>query len=337
MIGYLNDAAAGKISVSVVFDIAVGRVPFFLQVILPLGFLLGIFVSHGRMHIDNEIVSLQSAGISDWKLVRLTFFPALLFSALIAFTSLYLTPIGVLSVKKIFAEQEDKTSTQMLVPGVFQSHKQGKYSYIHGFDDNNDAEGIFYAVSDSEKVQIIRGTKARQEVVKDGEFLVIEDGYRYEFPLDQTFLEELQFKEYSTRLRDDEFYFKDSNLDTIPTLVLMDSLDNSQYLGRLAWRLSLPILPFVIAIIAVQLAKTSPRQGKFAKLIPGVFIYQVYIVVLMELRASVESGGLPVLNMFLLPIVALLLGVSLYFHKHVWDMFFGFIPSLFNYFFRKGG
>ena len=331
MIGYLNDAAAGKISVEAVFSIALNRAPFFLQVVFPLGFLLGIFLSHGRMHLDNEIVSLQSAGFSEWKLISYTLIPAALVSILVAITSTYLTPLGVYEVKRIFAQYEDKSSLSMLQTGVFQKHDRKQVSYIREINEDGHFSNIFLSSASVDSVEITLAERAETIHDSDGTYLVLSEGRKYIFPKNSKIVEELAFKQYGSLIEEKEFVFNSSNLDAVPTLELFNNLEKNDYLGRLSWRLSLPFIPFVIAIIGVQLARTSPRKGRFARLIPGILIYQAYILVLMEARSNIEDGSLSVWAMLLINLLALVLGFSMVLQQSFWHRFFEILPTIPNF------
>ena len=47
-------AAAGELSVDVLFSLIGYKMPSFLELILPLGLFLGILMSYGRLYLDSE-------------------------------------------------------------------------------------------------------------------------------------------------------------------------------------------------------------------------------------------------------------------------------------------
>ena len=53
-----------------------------------------------------------------------------------------------------------------------------------------------------------------------------------------------------------------SEREAMPTRELLGS-DNLRHRTELHWRLSLPLLVFVVTVLAVPLAKVNPRQGRF--------------------------------------------------------------------------
>jgi lipopolysaccharide export system permease protein len=84
----------------------------------------------------------------------------------------------------------------------------------------------------------------------------------------------------------------------------------------LQWRLSIPLMMFVVTLMAWPLSRTRPRQGRYSKLLPAVLLYLSYLVGLNALRGSIESGVVPA-SVTLLPLhlVFIGIGVALMFAK----------------------
>jgi len=308
-IGYLADAAAGEISTSAVLELTASRAPFFLQIILPLGLMLGVLLVHGRLHLDNELVVLKSCGMSNWNLVQLTLGPAVFVAVIVGFVGIYLTPSGVYHYKKIIIEQQGRQDLEMLVPGSFQSHgSTGQVTYAREIDNKGQLRDVFVAAVDQDnQPYVLLASSAHQKQLNEQErFLIFEDGFRYSFPERNGVLEELSFQQYGLLLADSKLIRSISHLDSVPTIDLIGS-DRADYIGRLHWRLSLPVIPLVLAVLAVPLSRTSPRQGRFARLIPGILIFQLYITLLMEARSIVEQGDAGAWIIWLIHIVGLLI------------------------------
>ena len=71
-IKYLADAAAGELAGDVLFQIMAYRFPGFLELILPLGFFIGILLAYGRMYLESEMTVLFACGVSDKQLLMKT-------------------------------------------------------------------------------------------------------------------------------------------------------------------------------------------------------------------------------------------------------------------------
>ena len=54
--------------------------------------------------------------------------------------------------------------------------------------------------------------------------------------------------------------------------------------------MSLPLSLFVLALLAVPLSRTSPREGRYARLGIALFVYLIYANLLSIARVWVERG-----------------------------------------------
>jgi lipopolysaccharide export system permease protein len=105
------------------------------------------------------------------------------------------------------------------------------------------------------------------------------------------------------------------------------SSDENVYKAELQWRLSLPLLAFIVVLMAVPLSRTNPRQGRYAQLIPCILLYLVYLTLLMSARDRIE-GGASISLMWLVHSVFLVYGLSLIFFDQFWTRLFNKLPSV---------
>lgn len=55
----------------------------------------------------------------------------------------------------------------------------------------------------------------------------------------------------------------------------------------------MPLLVFIVAMLAVSLSKVTPRQGRFSKLLPSILLYLIYVALLIAAQNALEKGSLP--------------------------------------------
>ena len=72
-IQYLGQAVSGDLASDVLLLLILYRLPEFLLVILPLALFLGILLTYGRMYAESEMVILASSGLSQFRLLLMTF------------------------------------------------------------------------------------------------------------------------------------------------------------------------------------------------------------------------------------------------------------------------
>ena len=75
-IKYLGEDTADGLSADLLVSVMGYRIPGFLEIILPLGFFLGILMAYGRLYLDSEMTVLTACGTSLRRLVMITLVPA---------------------------------------------------------------------------------------------------------------------------------------------------------------------------------------------------------------------------------------------------------------------
>jgi len=75
---------------------------------------------------------------------------------------------------------------------------------------------------------------------------------------------------------------------------IRDLLENGDGIARaeIQWRLSVPITTLILALLAVPLSRSQPRQGRYGKLTIGLLIFIIYFNLLGAAKAWVEQGVL---------------------------------------------
>jgi len=97
----------------------------------------------------------------------------------------------------------------------------------------------------------------------------------------------------------------------MPTADLIGK-DDLRARAELQWRLSLPLLVFIVTLMAVPLSRVNPRQGRFLKLIPAILLYMAYLTILIAVRGALEKGKIsPALGLWWVHLLFLLIGLGL--------------------------
>ena len=299
-VNYLAQAAAGSLKADFLFAIIGFRIPEFLVMILPLGLFLGIILGYGRLYVDNEMTVISACGISQHQLLAMSMVPALGVMLLVALLSLFVAPLGMNKVDRIFAEQDALTEFDTLVPGRFQKFGSQRSTYTEAISDNNQQmENVFIANRNASgsslgSVTILLSENARLEL-NSGEakerYLLLNDGYRYDLTPGQLPLRVIKFKNYGLRMAQHPSRKEITKEQALPTATLL-TVDKPNYKGELQWRISLPLLIPIVVLMAVPLARVNPRQGRYVKLLPGLLLYLFYLALLMSCRGAIEDGRL---------------------------------------------
>lgn len=301
-IKYLAQAASGVLDPGVLFMIMGFRLPGFMQLILPLGLFLGILLAYGRLYLESEMTVLAATGMSQQRLLWMTMAPATLVALLVTWLSLGLAPQGAAQVSMIVNQQDALTEFDTLVPGRFQALRDGtRITYTETLsDDRALLGGVFISEKRMSQngakdpgISVLVAEKGRQEVKADGRrYLILENGYRYDGNPGEANYRAIKYDTYGALLPKPEISEEVTDREAIPTRDLFGS-DNPRYKAELQWRLALPLLVFIVTLIAVPLSRANPRQGRFLKLLPAILLYMAYLTILIAARGALERGKIP--------------------------------------------
>ncbi len=296
-IKYLGNAAEGKVAAEILLLLISYRIPGFLELILPLGLFLGILLSYGRLYLENEITTLSACGMSDHRLQWLTLGPAALVAVLVACLSFWITPWGAGQVKNLLNQQESMTEFDVLIEGRFQKlPSKGRVSYVGELTNNRtELRDIFLSeqmkTRTGDQLGIVVAEAGRQymDLQTRSRFLLLQNGYRYEGVPGQANFRMISFEEYGVRLQQSQVREQVTEIEVLPTAALWGN-EGYEYRAQLHWRMSLPILCIMVALLAVPLSKVSPRQGRYARLLPSILLYLTYLALLTSARSGMDEG-----------------------------------------------
>jgi len=300
-IKYLAQAASGLLDPGSLFLIMGFRLPGFLQLILPLGLFLGILLSYGRLYLESEMTVLSATGMSQQRLFCMTLFPATLVALIVAWLSLSLAPQGANQFQLLLNKQDALTEFDTLEPGRFQALRDGtRVTYTERMsDDRVNLEGVFISqknISSNNKdrgISVLVAEKGRQEIRPDGNrYLILDNGYRYDGSPGQADYRAIKYDEYGVLLPKPDVSDEVTDRDAMPTSTLIGS-DDIRMRAELQWRMSLPLLVFIVTLMAVPLSRVNPRQGRFLKLLPAILLYMAYLTILIAARGALDKGKIP--------------------------------------------
>lgn len=296
-IKYLASAAQGELAGDVLFQIMAYRFPGFLELILPLGFFIGILLAYGRMYLESEMTVLFACGVSDRQVLGQTLVASTLVMAIVGAMSLWVSPWGMQKVEDIFNQQRQATEFELLIPGRFQPLSSGeRVTYTEGLsDDRRELQGVFIAEFGGEErgLSIITAESGVQRVAGDnGErFLVLEEGARFQGIPGQMDYQITEFGAYGLRIEGADARERQEE-EAISTATLWSSKD-PEMRAMLHWRISLPLIVPIVTLLAVPLSRVNPRQGRFFHLLPAMLVYITYLGLLIVARDALAEKKVP--------------------------------------------
>lgn len=297
-IKYLAKAASGGISPDILFSIMAYRLPGFLELILPLGFFIGILLAYGRMYLESEMTVLHACGYSDRRLLMVTLCFSCVVTVFVGALSLFFTPLGMQKVESLLYEQSKLTEFEMLFPGKFQSFKSGASTiYAESLSDDKKTMRNVFISEKSEKNNthnLVYAESGTQRIDKQtGErFLELHDGASYQGSPGDLDYHVVEFESYGVLIEESNEEQGAVKEEAISTRELWRATDLESK-ALLQWRISLPLLVPIITLLAVSVSRVNPRQGRFFHLFPAMMMYVGYLGLLIVARKSVGKGEMP--------------------------------------------
>jgi lipopolysaccharide export system permease protein len=291
----LERAAESQYPRGVVFElIALGAVQN-LSLILPVGLLLGIVLGLGRLYHDSEMSAAQACGAG----ARPILVPVLGFTALLSvgLTLLSLQVSPAAAGRMLDLRQEALRAGQFapISPGKFSTFGGGStVVYAQAADEDGTLRRVFVQRSRGRQLEIALAQRATHTYSEGGDLQVITlyDGERYEGIPGERRFRIVRFSENSIPVRLPPVSGGAIAIQGLATGVLAASTDREQR-AELHWRIALPIMAVIMAIIAVPLARLAPRQGRYARVGYAVLIFFVYINLLIAGKTWLEKGVMP--------------------------------------------
>ncbi|MBN4053022.1 thiosulfohydrolase SoxB [Gammaproteobacteria bacterium AH-315-K14] len=156
-------------------------------------------------------------------------------------------------------------------------------------------------------------------------YLVLVDGYRYQGLPGSVDFKIHQYEKNAVRLEEMSATPLRRKHWSIPTHDLWDSTRLSD-MAELQWRFAMPLATVLLALLAVMLSRTSPRQGRFAKLFVAILIFVTYYNTLGVSMSWVQRGVIaPALGLWWVHgVLAVLIGILAIRHwgrRWVWQRF----------------
>ncbi|RUR52847.1 LPS export ABC transporter permease LptF [Vreelandella populi] len=314
-IRYFSDAAEGDFPVTILGSLMMFHLPGFMELVLPLAFFLGILLAYGQLYMNSEITVMVACGMSPLRLLRVTLLPASIVAVLVALCSLWLTPAGALQTAATLEEQRSRLDVSVLAPGRFQDFGGGRTAYISDFSsDGTEMQEVLVHEQpgpESPHSFVTRAGSGYQEtrIETGSRFLVLENGERYGVMPGQNDAQRLTFERYTMRLGLSRSLQELDSLEYATTQELWHD-PNPRAQAQFQWRTGLPLMVFILALLAQPLSRVNPRQGRFGKLLPAIFLYVAYLSLLLAAVDAIGSGSLPtVIGVW--PVHLLFLGLGL--------------------------
>lgn len=294
---FLGEAAAGELVSGAVFNLLGLAMIGYLGVLIPVGLLFGILLALGRLYRDSEMTVLMACGYGPRHQYRALFWLGGALALVLAVLALYVNPWAARQSNVLRGDSELQAQLSVFEAGRFKGSSDGEQVFYAGAVANNgaDLQDVFINSYEPQTTVTISAARGSYAVNKAGtRQLILNDGYRYAGRPGSARYDVIRFAEHGMRLDSGQSPdYRRWKRDWVPTAKLWQS-DAPRDIAELQWRFSIPLSVLVLTLLAVPLARSAPRQGRYGRLLAAILVYVLYSNLLNVGRVWLERGEIPV-------------------------------------------
>jgi len=278
-IQFLAEAGSGQLPLEYVFKLLALKLLWVFVVLIPLTFFLAILIALGRLYSENEITALFACGLGTPFLIGKIQQLAITIAVIVGVLSFILAPWSEAKQEQLRQEIRQQSDISVLTAGRFQSFNQGRgVFYVEHFDKKNYAmQNVFVSLEKENKNILISADRGylKTEEITNAKYIMLFDGYRYDITHGSAEIIETKFAQHAVLIY----------IEPVPLPNAFKSQNNfdlwkSNQAGAMAelqMRISAPLSILLLAPLAVLMSHTTPRQGRYSKIIIALLVYFIYV------------------------------------------------------------
>jgi len=251
-------------------------VPLLVLVIAPIALTIAVAYVLNRLSADSELIVMNAAGISPWRLFRPFLFVAVVVALLVAVISAYLAPQGLRELRDWLTQVRADLVTYIVKPGRFTTIENGLTFYIRERRISGQLVGILLD-DRRDPLEHVTVLAEQGEIIKDdrGTFLLLQNGSVQRHQQSQRDPSMVVFDRYAVDL---------SRFNTTPSV-------NYSVRERYLWQLISPSPDDKLAVTQAGQFRAELHDRLLAPLYPIVFVIITYAF-LGAPRTTRQSRGL---------------------------------------------
>jgi lipopolysaccharide export system permease protein len=292
----LNLAAQGQMGIESALQLILLNTLITLEVLMPSALFFSVLSAISRMYRDSEMNSFFAAGVSRHRILESVFKLSLLVALITGFISIEGRPWAYREVYRLEAEAIAEFDLKKMATGEFVSMGSNYVFIAEGLDL---AQGLHKNVflhkrhRQQGRTEIIVAEEAALPALNPGEALTAEFLNGYHYLLDQRSSQDItmRFKRLTIHLQNDEVH--SSYRRKAETTTALGISSNPKDIAEYQWRLSTPLATVLLAMIAVPLGKSEPRESRFRSFFIAIAMYVGLFTITGITRTFIEQERLP--------------------------------------------
>jgi lipopolysaccharide export system permease protein len=292
----LSLAAEGQMGMSAAFALIGLNTLIVLEVLLPSALFFSILAAIGRMYRDGEMPALYATGVSPARILESVAKLSLLVALVTGFVSIAGRPWAYRESYRIEAEAAARFDLRKMASGRFVTLENENFTTFiaDGLDLNQGLhKGVFLHRNfqgERQRSEIIVAESAALLDLNPGQAVSGKFFNGYYYLLDNRKQQDLtlRFKELAMDLPFGEAQanYRRKAVSTGELAVSRRPKDIAEF----QWRMSTPVATLLLALTAVPLARSRPRESRFRIFIVAIALYVGVFSMASVARTWVEQG-----------------------------------------------
>jgi lipopolysaccharide export system permease protein len=292
----LSLAADGKLDMLTAFKLIGLNTLITLEILLPSAFFFSVLSAIGRLYRDSEMRAFYAAGVSRARVLEAVLKLSLLIALFTGVLSILVRPWAFRTSYALESQAAAQFDLKKMSANEFVNMDGSDYTFIANDIDLEKGlhKGVFLQknYADKARTEIIVAESAAMPTLNPNQASRATFYKGYNYLLDRKNRQDLtlQFDELVVRLPNQEAQEKyRRKAETTANLSLSsDPKDVAEY----QWRITTPLATILLALIAVPLARSAPRESRFRNFTIALLSYIALFALVSVLRTYIEQGKL---------------------------------------------
>ncbi|MEE4661048.1 MAG: LPS export ABC transporter permease LptF, partial [Halieaceae bacterium] len=291
----LNLAAQGKLDMPTAFKLVGLNTVVTLEVLLPSALFFSVLAAVGRLYRDAEMNALYAAGVSQLRVLEAVFKLTVVVAILTGIISTMGRPWAYRESYRLEAEAAARFDLKQMASGEFVNMEGSDYTFIARDLDLERGlhKDVFLQKNHAERArtEVIVAETAALPALNPNQALTAEFHNGYNYLLDKKAQTDvtLKFKRMVVKLANEEA--QDSYRRKAETTLTLAQSPDPKDIAEYQWRITTPVATLLLALIAVPLGRTAPRESRFRSFFIALAIYIGLLSVTAVLRTGIEQGS----------------------------------------------
>lgn len=291
----LGDVAKDKLPKDAIFQIIGLTALQYLTILVPIALFLAIMLALGRLYRDSEMPAMMACRIGPVDILRPLSWLLIPLALAVGWLATEISPNALSQIERIGVEARRQADLASIEPGRFTADSsEGAVVYAENVLGPGSVENVFLQRQDESNIEVVIAERGEQVESDDPNmrYFVLHNGRRYEGIPGTSEFRVMEFAEHGIPYRLPNLADPELEPRAMKTADLIRSTD-AEELAELHWRVGIPLATFVLAIFAVPLSRSQPRQGRYGRLAIGLLVFIIYFNLLSAGKAWLEQDIVP--------------------------------------------